>query len=101
MTAEQAEEKSQAEMAQLLSMFMDQLGIDEEVAEILAREGFSSVEEVAYVPVAEMLEIEEFDEDIVNELRARAKDILVTEEISNEEPTAAPRAIRASSSIGG
>jgi N utilization substance protein A len=66
-------------------MFKDKLNVDEEVAVILVQEGFSSIEEVAYVPVAEMMEIDEFDEDIVNELRARAKDILVTEEISNEE----------------
>jgi N utilization substance protein A len=59
------------------------------VASILVQEGFSSIEEVAYVPVNEMLEIEEFDENIVNELRSRAKDILVTQEISNEEHSGA------------
>jgi N utilization substance protein A len=85
MTEAQAEEKNEAELGALVSMFHEKLNVDEEVASILVQEGFSSVEEVAYVPVAEMMEIEEFDEDIVNELRARAKDILVTEEISNEE----------------
>lgn len=85
MTEAQAEEKSESELKALIAMFHEKLNVDEEVAGILVQEGFSSVEEVAYVPVAEMLEIEEFDEDIVNELRARAKDILVTEEISNEE----------------
>lgn len=85
MTEAQAEEKNEAEVQALVDMFNDKLNVDEEVAAILVQEGFSSIEEVAYVPVAEMLEIEEFDEDIVNELRARAKDILVTEEISNEE----------------
>jgi N utilization substance protein A len=85
MTEAQAEEKNESELKSLIAMFHEKLNVDEEVATILVQEGFSSVEEVAYVPVAEMLEIEEFDEDIVNELRARAKDILVTEEISHEE----------------
>jgi N utilization substance protein A len=66
-------------------MFKDALNVDEDVAVILVQEGFSSLEEVAYVPVSEMLEIEEFDEGIVEELRARAKDVLVTHEISSEE----------------
>jgi N utilization substance protein A len=69
----------------LQKLFMEQLDVDEEVAIILVQEGFSSIEEVAYVPVSEMLEIEEFDEDIVDELRARAKDVLLTREISNAE----------------
>jgi transcription termination/antitermination protein NusA len=85
MTEAQAEEKSESELKALTTMFHEKLNVDEEVASILVQEGFSSVEEVAYVPEAEMLEIEEFDEDIVSELRARAKDILVTEEISSEE----------------
>jgi len=85
MTEAQAEEKNEAELGALVSLFHEKLNVDEEVATILVQEGFSSIEEVAYVPVAEMLEIEEFDENIVNELRARAKDVLVTEEISNEE----------------
>ena len=85
MTEAQAEEKNEAELNALIKLFHEQLNVDEEVAGILVQEGFSSIEEVAYVPVNEMLEIEEFDEDIVNELRARAKDILVTREISNEE----------------
>ncbi len=85
MTEAQAEEKSESEIKALVSLFHEKLNVDEEVAGILVQEGFSSVEEIAYVPEAEMLEIEEFDETIVKELRARAKDILVTEEISNEE----------------
>ncbi len=85
MTEAQAEQKSEAESGALVAMFHDALNVDEEVAGILVQEGFSSLEEVAYVPLNEMLEIEEFDEDIVNELRARAKDALVTQEISNEE----------------
>jgi N utilization substance protein A len=85
MTEAQAEEKNEAELGALVTLFHEKLNVDEEVASILVQEGFSSIEEVAYVPVAEMLEIEEFDEEIVDELRARAKDVLVTEEISNEE----------------
>ncbi|MEW6648438.1 MAG: transcription termination factor NusA [Pseudomonadota bacterium] len=85
MSESQAEEKSEEEAQALVKLFMEQLDVDEEVAAILVQEGFSSIEEVAYVPVQEMLEIEEFDEAIVEELRARAKDILVTREISSEE----------------
>jgi N utilization substance protein A len=85
MTDAQAEEKNEAEASTLVAMFKDALNVDEDVAVILVQEGFSSLEEVAYVPVSEMLEIEEFDEDIVEELRARAKDVLVTHEISSEE----------------
>jgi N utilization substance protein A len=64
---------------------MEQLAVDEEVAAILVQEGFSSLEEVAYVPKEEMLDIEEFDEEIVDELRNRAKDILLTKAIASEE----------------
>jgi N utilization substance protein A len=85
MTETQAAEKTEAEAKRLVQMFMDQLDVDEEVATILVQEGFSSIEEVAYVPVSEMLEIQEFDQDTVEELRARAKDVLVTREISSEE----------------
>jgi N utilization substance protein A len=85
MTDAQAEEKNEAEAGTLVAMFKDALNVDEDVAVILVQEGFSSLEEVAYVPVSEMLEIEEFDEGIVEELRARAKDVLVTHEISSEE----------------
>ncbi len=85
MTEAEAEEKSEQETSSLISLFQQHLGVDEEVGEILAREGFSSIEEVAYVPFSEMLEIEEFDEEIVNELRERAKDALLTLAISNEE----------------
>ena len=64
---------------------MQRLDVDEEIADILISEGFTSLEEVAYVPIQEMLEIESFDEDTVNELRARAKDALLTMEIAREE----------------
>lgn len=85
MTEAQAEQKSEAETDVLQRMFMEQLDVDEEIAAILAQEGFSSIEEVAYVPSQEMLEIEEFDEAIVNELRSRARDVLLTRAIASEE----------------
>lgn len=85
MSAEEAEEKTEAETERLQGMFMEMLDVDEEVAAILVQEGFSSIDEVAYVPMNEMLAIEEFDEDIVEELRGRAKDILLTRAISKEE----------------
>ncbi len=85
MTAADAEEKSEAEMRELTEMFMKSLDVDEEVAMILVQEGFSTVEEVAYVPAAELAEIEEFDEDIVDELRSRARDVLLTQAIASEE----------------
>jgi len=70
-------------------LFMDKLDVDEEIADILIAEGFTSLEEVAYVPLQEMLEIESFDEDTVNELRTRAKDALLTMEIAREETVGA------------
>ena len=85
MSESEAEEKSEVESERIQKLFMDALDVDEEVAAILVQEGFSSVDEVAYVPVSEMLAIEEFDEEIVEELRGRAKDVLLTRAISNEE----------------
>jgi N utilization substance protein A len=64
---------------------MEKLDVDEEVADILAREGFSTLEEVAYVPINELMEIEAFDEDTVNELRTRARNALLVAAIANEE----------------
>lgn len=85
MTAEESADKSAAETAAIRSLFMDRLDVDQEVADILVDEGFASLEEIAYVPITEMLEIESFDEDTVNELRNRARDALVTEAIASEE----------------
>ena len=85
MTAEEAEEKSEGEARNLLESFMKQLDVDEEVALILVQEGFSSIEEVAYVPTNELLAIEEFDEEMVEELRNRARDVLITQAIVKEE----------------
>ena len=85
MSVEEADEKNDAESQTLQAMFMEQLDVDEEVAIILVQEGFSSIEEVAYVPENEMLKIEEFDDELVNELRGRAKDVLLTRAIVTEE----------------
>jgi len=85
MTAEESEAKQAKESESVRKLFVDKLDVDEEVAEILIAEGFNSLEEVAYVPMQEMLEIEGFDEDTVNELRTRAKDALLTMEIAKEE----------------
>lgn len=85
MTETDAEKKSEQESVAVLNLFKEQLDVDEEVASILVQEGFSSIEEVAYVPVQEMLQIEEFDEDMVNELRNRARDVLLTKAIAGEE----------------
>ena len=85
MTVEDAAKKSEEEQGRLVGLFCEKLDVDEEVASILIEEGFSSLEEVAYVPLAEMLEIEAFDEETVNELRQRARNVLLTEAIVNEE----------------
>ena len=85
MSETDAEQKTDLEMRVLLDLFSKQLDVDEEVALILVQEGFSTIEEVAYVPTSELVEIEEFDEDIVNELRNRARDVLLTQAIVQEE----------------
>jgi N utilization substance protein A len=85
MTEIEAEQKSEEEIVKHQKIFMDHLDVDEEVAVILVQEGFTSVEEVAYVPEQEMHDIEEFDESLVAELRQRAKDLLLTRAIMNEE----------------
>jgi N utilization substance protein A len=85
MTAEESSAKQAVESDSLRKLFVEKLDVDAEVADILIGEGFSSLEEVAYVPMQEMLEIEGFDEDTVNELRTRAKDALLTMEIAREE----------------
>ncbi len=85
MTVGDAEEKTEQEAKELVEKLMKELDVDGDVAMILAQEGFSSLEEVAYVPASELLAIEEFNEDIVNELRARARDVLITQAIVSEE----------------
>lgn len=85
MSEEDAQAKSAAEGEKIVNLFQEKLGVDAEVAEVLVNEGFSSLEEIAYVPVAEMLEIEGLDEDAVNALRERAKTALLTQAIAEEQ----------------
>ncbi|WP_348705084.1 transcription termination factor NusA [Acidovorax soli] len=85
MSAEESAAKQEQETEVVRKLFVEKLDVDAEVADILIAEGFTSLEEVAYVPMQEMLEIEAFDEDTVNELRTRAKDALLTMEIAREE----------------
>jgi N utilization substance protein A len=85
LTVEDADKKSEEEARKVLSTFMDRLDVGEDVATILVQEGFSNIDEVAYVPESELLEIKEFDEEIVTELRRRARDALLTQLIAKEE----------------
>lgn len=85
MSEAEAAEQNDAEAREQVGRFMDSLAVDEEVANILVQEGFSTLEEVAYVPINEMLGIEEFDQDMVEELRERAKEVLLTQAIAKEE----------------
>jgi N utilization substance protein A len=91
MTVADAEEKSEAEAQTYQKLFMEQLDVDTEVAAILVQEGFTTVEEIAYVPAHELLEVEEFDEAMVEELRGRARDVLLTRAIASEEVIDAAR----------
>ena len=85
MTQDQVTAKSEAEQTAARELFQAKLEVDEEIAAILVTEGFSTVEEIAYVPVGELLAVEGFDEDIVEELRARARDALLNEALAAEE----------------
>lgn len=85
MTEEDFATKNQSETESIVSMFVADLGVDEDLADILVQEGFTTLEEVAYVPQSEMLEIEGFDEDLVDALKSRAKDVLLTKAIASEE----------------
>ncbi len=85
MTLDESAKKTEEETTHVRSVFMDKLDVDQEVADILVQEGFSTLEEVAYVPLTEMLEIESFDEATVNELRSRARNALLTQAIVSEE----------------
>ena len=85
MTESDAEAKSESEASRLVQMFMKSLDVGEDVATILAQEGFSTIEELAYVPVSELASIAEFDEEMVKELRNRARDVLLTQAIASEE----------------
>lgn len=88
MTESDIQAKQQAETGDILRNFIEELEVDEELAQVLVDEGFTSLEEIAYVPLEEMLNIDGFDKDIVNELRARAKDRLLTKAIATEEKLA-------------
>jgi N utilization substance protein A len=88
MTEADIQAKQQAETGDIMQAFIDELEVDEELAQVLVEEGFTSLEEIAYVPMEEMLNIDGFDEDIVNELRSRAKDRLLTKAIATEEKLA-------------
>jgi len=85
MDASAANEKSETEAQSLVTKFAEQLTVDEEVATILVQEGFTSVEEVAYVPEQELLDVDEFDDEMVQELRSRAQDVLLTQALVTEE----------------
>jgi N utilization substance protein A len=85
MTEEESQKKNEEESAAIKTLFMEKLDVDEEVADILVQEGFNSLEEVAYIPINEMLEIEQFDEETVNELRSRARNALLLQNIASEE----------------
>jgi N utilization substance protein A len=84
MTVDELEAKSASESHNAKQIFVDGLDIDEEIADILVREGFSSIEEIAYIPLDEIAEIDEFDEELASALQARAKDVLLTKAISEE-----------------
>jgi N utilization substance protein A len=85
MTEDESRQKNQKQFDTTRTLFMEKLDVDEEVADILVQEGYNTLEEVAYVPLNELLEIESFDEQTVNELRTRARNVLLTEEIATEE----------------
>lgn len=85
MTAEESQSKQDKEQAQIRTVFMEKLDVDEEIANILIGEGFSTVEDIALVPVNELLEVEAFDADTVEELRTRARNAMLTEAIAREE----------------
>ena len=85
MTMEESEAKQNEETSVISQLFIEKLDVDEEMAEIMVQEGFSTLEEIAYVPLDEMLEIESFDEETVNELRNRARNVLLTDAIVSEE----------------
>ena len=82
---EDAAAKQLQEASNFIAMFMEKLDVDEDVSEVLVQEGFTSLEEIAYVPLDEILAMDGFDEEIANELRSRAKDALLTQAIASEE----------------
>ena len=85
MTVDESKAKHEQETSQICQLFMEKLDVDQEIAEILVQEGFSTLEEVAYIPINEMLEIESLDEDTIHEIRNRARNVLLTDAIAKEE----------------
>lgn len=92
LTIDEAAKKNEEEYVKTRQLFIEKLDVDEEVADILVQEGFGTLEEIAYVPMAEMSEIEAFDEDTINELRKRARAALLTDAIVKEEKAEEPAA---------
>jgi N utilization substance protein A len=92
LTIDEAAKKNEEEYVKTRQLFIEKLDVDEEVADILVQEGFGTLEEIAYVPLAEMSEIEAFDEDTINELRKRARAALLTDAIAKEEKAEDPAA---------
>ncbi|MEO8143708.1 MAG: transcription termination factor NusA [Betaproteobacteria bacterium] len=88
MSQEESTKKQEEEGSRVKTLFMQKIDVDEEVADILIQEGFSTLEEIAYVPITEMMEIDAFDEDTVNELRSRARNALLVQAIASEESIA-------------
>ena len=92
LTEEQSDQKTKEEYTSSSQLFIEKLDVDEDVADILVKEGFSSLEEIAYVPIEEMAQIEAFDEETVNELRSRASAVILTAAIATEEKISEPAA---------
>ena len=92
LTEEQSDQKTKEEYSSASQLFIEKLDVDEDVADILVKEGFSSLEEIAYVPIEEMVQIEAFDEETVNELRSRASAVILTAAIAKEEKISEPAA---------
>ena len=92
LTEEQSDQKNKEEYTSASQLFIEKLDVDEDVADILVQEGFSSLEEIAYVPIEEMVQIEAFDEETVNELRSRASAVILTAAIAKEEKVSEPAA---------
>jgi N utilization substance protein A len=92
LTEEQSDQKTKEEYSSASQLFIEKLDVDEDVADILVKEGFSSLEEIAYVPIEEMVQIEVFDEETVNELRSRASAVILTAAIAKEEKISEPAA---------
>jgi N utilization substance protein A len=90
LTEEESEKKTKDEYASVSQLFIEKLDVDEDVADILVKEGFSTIEEVAYVPIEEMVQIAAFDEETVTELRSRATAAILTDAIAKEEKVAEP-----------